>query len=121
MVRPTASKINKAIAINFARIVCVVTKRPADVIPRSGCCSVFAMLEQLLPSITRGDENSNYEGISTIELNKLMQVYIFYYKCLCKPQLNRILSGCWFEPSSRSQSWCNQSETGSSRCGAVRV
>mmetsp|Transcript_60805 Transcript_60805/g.162617 ORF Transcript_60805/g.162617 Transcript_60805/m.162617 type:complete len:394 (+) Transcript_60805:133-1314(+) len=65
---------NRGIALGFAKMVCLRTGRPADAVPRSGCCSIFALLEQLLPDTTRTEGSWNYDGVSSLELNKMLQV-----------------------------------------------
>mmetsp|Transcript_60803 Transcript_60803/g.162602 ORF Transcript_60803/g.162602 Transcript_60803/m.162602 type:complete len:346 (+) Transcript_60803:133-1170(+) len=68
---------NRGIALGFAKMVCLRTGRPADAVPRSGCCSIFALLEQLLPDTTRTEGSWNYDGVSSLELNKMLQAQGF--------------------------------------------
>lgn len=95
MGRPAASETNKALALEFARLVTEKTDNPNDIIARSGSLSMYSALVATCPSIIRRDNTGPRDGISEAEFNKVLQVNLALHsepKFLLPPPLPRPLS-----------------------------
>ncbi len=76
MGRPTASLQVKSASLAFVRMITRVTGDTLDMLARCGCCSVFSVLREVAPSLARLGDSGNRDGISEVELNKLLQVHM---------------------------------------------
>ena len=74
MGRPTASLLNRHLAIAIAKIVTAETDCPSDTVARCGPCSIFAVVKHACPAIVRELDYGARDGISEVELNKALQV-----------------------------------------------
>ena len=74
MGRPTASKLNKEFAVAFAQTVTCNTGNGGDIVARCGDCSVFALLCATCPDIVRNNKSIPRDGITEVEMNKVLQV-----------------------------------------------
>jgi len=75
MVRPKASKISRDVASAFALSVTTSSHHHEDLVARTGRFSIFTLFSRLAPKVCRFNEDSNAcrNGISNIELNKLLE------------------------------------------------
>lgn len=78
MGRPTASLQVKSASLAFVRMITRVTGDTLDMLARCGCCSVFSVLREVAPSLARLGDSGNRDGISEVELNKLLQVHMHF-------------------------------------------
>ncbi len=86
MGRPAASKENKKLAVAIAVMVTRKTDQtgsPDDTIARSGKCSIYALLNLLIPNIIRSTDSGIRDGISEVEFNKALQVCRFIPNISC--------------------------------------
>ncbi len=74
MGRPAASLQNKHVAIAIAKLVTAETEYHSDTVARCGPCSIFAIVKHACPAIIRQSDSGPRDGLSEVELNKVLQV-----------------------------------------------
>jgi hypothetical protein len=76
MVRPSGSPANRMIALEFAKLVTRQTGDDEDLVACCGRCSLFSTLQETFPNMARDNSGSERDGLSEVEYNKLLQVYL---------------------------------------------
>ena len=61
-------------ALAYAKSVTIQTGDPDDLLPRSGNCSLFCILQEMHPQIVRNGFDGQRNGISEVELDKSLEV-----------------------------------------------
>ena len=83
---------NRAAALAFAQIITQSTGATDDQIARRGNCSIFSVLLAVCPSLVRGGQSLNSNGLSEIEFIKMLQVSAELPYLFAGCDLSRILN-----------------------------
>jgi hypothetical protein len=76
MGRPAASDANKRLAVEFANLVTVRKEVASSTIARCGRYSIYAIFRSIIPNVARDMDKGPRDGISEVEFNKVLQVFI---------------------------------------------
>ena len=93
MGRPTSSLANRDAALAFANMATCRTLEPGDHVARRGECSVFSVLVETCPQVTRAGEHGVRRGVSGIEFNKILEVEIlsqYDMNIICRPPVSNL-------------------------------